>query len=174
MAERISLRQFQQDLSRRLATASAEQGENTSVLAVQSGGETWILELADAGEVLPVPKLAPAPLTKPWYAGIANVRGNLYSVVDFGAFRGAPPVRSGGASRLLLCGQRFGLNAGLLVDRVLGLRDERELKPVMPAVDGTPAPASQSALREDAEGRRYRELDIAALMNSAEFMNIAI
>ena len=50
----------------------------------------WILALADAVEVLPVPKLTRAPLSKSSYAGLANVRGNLYSVVDFAASFAAP------------------------------------------------------------------------------------
>jgi twitching motility protein PilI len=171
MSARVTLRDFQQDLSRRLATAAASQSENTSVLAVQSGGETWLLALADAGEVLLVPKLTVAPLIKPWYAGLANVRGNLYSVVDFGAFHGARPMHIGPASRLLLCGQRHGLNAGLLVDRVLGLRDSRKM---MPIDHDVPAWPWQKSVMQDAEGQRYWELDTAALMKSAEFMNIGI
>src|SRR3954466_7438295 len=126
MAHRTALREFQQNLSRRMANAAISALQNTSVLTVQSGGEAWIMALTDAGEVLPVPKLTAAPLIKPWYAGVANVRGSLYSVVDFGAFRGAAPVRLGPDSRLLLCASRLGLNAALLVDRILGLRDDRE------------------------------------------------
>jgi twitching motility protein PilI len=171
MYERMTLREFQQDLSRRLATAARSQGENTSVLTIQSGGETWFLPLADAGEVLTVPKLTAAPLIKPWYAGLANVRGSLYGVVDFGAFRGAAPVRIGSANRLLLCGQRHGINAGLLVDRVVGLRDGRELKPVQGDAVARPW---QKSVKQDDEGRLCWELDTAALMNSADFMNIGI
>jgi twitching motility protein PilI len=99
------------------------------------------------------------------------VRGSLYSVVDFGAFRGAPPMNIGPASRLLLCGHRHGLNAGLLVDRILGLRDGRELKSVD---DENPTQPWHKSVKQDAEGQRYRELDTAALMTSAEFMNIGI
>jgi twitching motility protein PilI len=171
MYQRITLREFQQDLSRRLAIAARSHGENTSVLAVQSGGETWFLSLADAGEVLTVPKLTPAPLIKPWYAGLANVRGSLYGVVDFGAFRGAPSVRIGSANRLLLCGQRHGINAGLLVDRVVGLRDGRELKTVQGDAIAQPW---QKSVKQDQEGQLCWELDAAALMKSADFMNIGI
>ena len=171
MHERRTLREFQQDLSRRLALAASSRDENTSVLAIQSGGETWLMPLADAGEVLPVPRLTAVPLIKPWYAGLANVRGVLYSVIDFAAFRGAPPVRTGPASRLLLCGQRHGLNAGLLVERVLGLRDSRELKS---AEQETAEHAWQKAAKRDDQGRICWELDTAALVKSVEFMNIAI
>jgi twitching motility protein PilI len=42
--------------------------------------------------VVPLPQLTPAPLTKPWFAGIANIRGVLYSVVDFASWRGGAPT----------------------------------------------------------------------------------
>jgi twitching motility protein PilI len=168
---RLSLMEFQQALSRRLATAAESKQSNTALLAVESGGEAWLLPLAEAGEVLPVPKLTPAPHAKPWYAGMVNIRGSLYSIVDFGVFRGAPAVRVGAASRVLLCGQRHGLNAGLLVDRILGLRDGQALKV---AGNGAPAPGWQKSLRDDGEGRQLRELDVAALMKSDEFMNIGM
>jgi twitching motility protein PilI len=171
MSKRKTLREFQQELSRRVAIAASSHGENTSVLAVESAGETWVLQLVDAGEVLPVPRLTAVPLIKPWYSGFANIRGNVYSVIDFSAFRGAVPARLGPASRLLLCGEPHGVNAGLLVDRVIGLRDGREFKEID---DAMPAPVWQKAVKADGEGRRCKELDTAALVHSAEFMNIAI
>jgi twitching motility protein PilI len=171
MFQRTTLREFQQNLSRRLVAAATSREESASVLAISTGGETWLIGLADAGEVLPVPALTAAPLSKPWYAGLANVRGSLYSVIDFGAFRGAEAARIGPASRLVLCGQRHGLNAGLLVDRVLGLRDARELKALETSTVG---PLWQKSIKQDVEGRTCWELDAEALMRSADFMNVAL
>lgn len=174
MANRASLREFQQDLARRLAVAVASDARNASFLAVDSAGEAWLLPLAEAGEVLPVPRLTPAPLTQPWFVGAANVRGNLYGAVDFGAFRGAAAATPGPASRLVLCGQQHGLRAGLLVDRVLGLRDAKHLKQADAADASGAAPQWEKARHVDAGGGRYRVLDVAALVKSSEFMNIAI
>ena len=42
--------------------------------------------LDEAQEVLAVGGITPVPLTRPWYRGLTNVRGNLYSVVDFARF----------------------------------------------------------------------------------------
>ena len=33
-----------------------------------------------------MPEPVPVPLTKPWFLGVANVRGGLYGMIDFGAF----------------------------------------------------------------------------------------
>ena len=35
-----------------------------------------------------MPAIATVPLTQPWFLGVANIRGNLYSVVDFAGFVG--------------------------------------------------------------------------------------
>ncbi len=63
-----------------------------SKLGLQVGDDRWLVDLADAGEVIPVPPITAVPLTRPWFAGVANIRGNLYSVVDFAAFLGGAPV----------------------------------------------------------------------------------
>ena len=68
--------------------------------------------------------------TKSWFKGVANVRGNLYSVVDFPAFLGGAPVSLNEQSRLLLLGERFRTASALLVDRSLGLRNAAQLKPI--------------------------------------------
>jgi hypothetical protein len=67
------------------------------------------------------------PLTKPWFAGIANIRGNLYSVVDLSAFIGKEATPQNTSSRLLLIGTRHGSNAALLVTRMIGLRNVEAL-----------------------------------------------
>ena len=132
MAKRISLREFQQSLSERLVSARRGEGGHT-LLGVESGaddlpgGSHWLIDLADSGEVVPLPQLTPAPLTKPWFSGIANIRGVLYSVVDFAAWRGGAPTPINAQSRLLLVGARQGVNSALLVRRALGLRPQIEM-----------------------------------------------
>jgi twitching motility protein PilI len=169
MARRGSLIEFQENLSKRLATARA-QASVTSLLAVQSGGVAWLLPLPDAGEVMPVPPLATVPLTHPWYAGVANVRGNLYSVIDFAAFCGKGNTPRHPTNRLMLCGQRHGLNAGLLIQRVLGLRDPGELKSA--AGEAAAQKPWIDAVLEDAAGQRYQQLNVPALVASTEFMSV--
>src|SRR6185436_12375315 len=127
MAERLSLKDYQRALAERLREAGA--GRMASKLGVQLATETWLVDLGDAGEVIPVPAVTPVPLTKPWFKGVANVRGNLYSVVDFPAFLGVGAVAVGEHSRLLLVGDRFRTASALLIDRSLGLRNPEQLKP---------------------------------------------
>src|SRR5438552_11671344 len=106
-AGKIDLRVFQQELAARLAGKTAAQVES-SRLGIACAGQQWLIRLADAGEVIPVPQLVSVPLTKPWFLGVANVRGNLYSIVDFAGFLGHVPTSlpAGGPGRLVLFGPR--------------------------------------------------------------------
>ena len=167
MAERLSLRDYQRALAERLREAGA--GRIASKLGVQVGTETWLVDLKDAGEVIPVPPVSPVPLTRAWFKGVANVRGNLYSVIDFPAFLGVGAVALGESSRLLLLGDRFRTAAALLIDRSLGLRNPDELKPRAAAE----APAWQSGVFEDREGKMWKELDVPQLVRHTDFLSVS-
>jgi twitching motility protein PilI len=167
MAARTSLRDYQRDLAERLR--SAEVGAAASMLGVQVDDEAWLVDLREAGEVIPVPPITPLPLTRPWFKGVANIRGNLYSVVDFPAFLQRRPVVQGDQARLLLFGERFRLGAALLVDRSLGLRNPAQLE----RREG-PAPAWARAQYADAEGRIWRELDLAQLAQHPDFLGVGV
>jgi twitching motility protein PilI len=139
------------------------------MLGVQVDDEAWLVDLREAGEVIPVPPITPLPLTRPWFKGVANIRGNLYSVVDFPAFLQRRPVVPGDQARLLLFGERFRLGAALLVDRSLGLRNPAQLERRAGA-----APAWARAQYADAEGRIWRELDLAQLAQHPDFLGVGV
>src|SRR5690349_24506707 len=105
MAEKLSLRDYQRDLAERLRAASASR--SASMLALQVGVDGWLVDLADAGEVIPVPPITTVPLAKAWIKGMANIRGNLYSVLDFPPFIATGSVSTAAQSRPLLIGERF-------------------------------------------------------------------
>ena len=167
MAAKASLRDYQRELAERLRHAGV--GRAASKLGLQVGDEAWLVDLADAGEVLPVPPITPLPLTRPWFRGMANIRGNLYAVVDFPAFLGRNPVAAGEQARLLLVGERFRVAAALLVDRSLGLRNPAQLE----AGDGAPGPWAR-AQYADAEGRKWKELDLPQLVRHPDFLAVGI
>ena len=168
MAARTSLRDYQRELAERLKSAAA--GRATSKLGLQVGADAWLVDLADAGEVIPVPPLTPVPLTQPWFRGVANIRGRLCSVVDFPAFLGGTAAAPGDQARLLLFGDKFRMGSGLLVDRSLGLRPADRLQAEPGGADGS---AWQKAQYKDADGRTWRELDVARLVQSPAFLEVA-
>lgn len=166
MSKRISLREFQENLARRLA--EAQTGERRGLLGVQAGNENWLLDLAESGEILPPPGLATVPRTRNWYRGLANVRGTLYGVIDLSAFHRGPLAPVGGHARLLLIGARHGVNCALLVSRVSGLRSREDFEPENGAAD--PRPWVAQRLR-DMQDRPWLRLDVARLLAHAEFLD---
>jgi len=114
----------------------------------------------------------PVPLTRPWYLGIANIRGNLFSVIDFSAFLGRDPGPGGGQGRLVLFGPRVGeMNAGIIVQHVLGLRNIVELAPAASPHD---APAWYAQRWMDGDGNAWQEIDLAKLASDPAFLQVGI
>jgi twitching motility protein PilI len=168
-AARLDLRSFQQELANRLASKTAAQVES-SRLGVACCDRRWLIRLSDAGEVIAVPPIVPVPLTKPWFLGLANIRGNLFSIVDFPAFLGDGPVRTGSLARLILLSTRGGgESAGLVVERVLGLRNLAQFEPA--AADAA-APPWQAASWRDADGASWQEIDLAVLARDPAFLQV--
>ena len=179
MARRISLREFQQSLSDRLVSARRGEGGHT-LLGVESGSEElaggshWLIDLADSGEVIPVPALTPAPLTKPWFAGIANIRGVLYSVVDFAAWRGGSPTPLNAQSRLVLVGARHGINSALLVRRALGLRPQMDMHATDDTVADTGSAPWLGGRYHDTHDINWTQLRVPALLSDPSYLDIAL
>jgi twitching motility protein PilI len=171
-AARIDLRSFQDELATRLTARTAAQVES-SRLGLASGGERWLVRLADAAEVIAVPPIAAVPLTQPWFLGLANIRGNLYTVVDFAGFLGRGsfvPHGSFSQSRLILFGEHAGdLKAGVVVEGVLGLRNLAELAPVPPDASARGWYGQRWA---DADGGAWQEIDLARLAVDPVFLNV--
>jgi twitching motility protein PilI len=173
-AAKLNLRAFQQELATRLAAKTTAQVEQ-SRLGLACAGSQWLIRLADAGEVISIPTIATVPLTRSWYLGISNIRGNLYSIIDFGGFLGKEiEVATPGAvqARLVLFGPRVGeLRAGLVVQRVLGLRNLAELVRGDSAAD---APAWYGSRWTDRDGGSWQEIDLALLAQDPGFLQVGV
>ena len=169
MAQKISLRDYQRELAERLRLADS--ARSPSKLGLEVGTESWLVDLAEAGEVIPVPPITPVPLTRPWFRGVVNVRGNLYSVIDFAGFLATGYCAGGEQARLVVLGERFRSAAALLVHRSLGLRNPVELQARALAAE---KPVWLRAEYNDDAGRRWRELDVAALVRDPDFLSVAL
>jgi twitching motility protein PilI len=163
MSKRFNLREFQQSVLDRLQAQVAGGGGRVSTLGVQVGEDFWLVDMSDINEVLPLPPLTVVPLTKPWYCGVSNVRGNLYSIIDFAVFNDGAPTPHEGQSRVLLAGQKFAFNAGLLVSKVLGMRNATEWQ--------SSEQYGEIRLR-DGDGQVWRKLDMEQLLQQPEFLQI--
>lgn len=86
------------------------------------GNENFVAARTDIREVLPVPEqLTRVPNAKPWLRGIANVRGQLLTVVDLKNFLGAGGSMHDRHARMLLVASRE-VPTGLIVDEVTGFK----------------------------------------------------
>lgn len=160
MSKRLNLREFQQRIINRLQAKDLS-AARVSTLGVQIAGQNWLVAMVDLGEVLQMPPLTHVPMAKAWFRGVANVRGNLYSVVDMAAYQHKGASLGGEGSRLLLVAERHAFNAALLVDRVFGLRDARNWR-----LDET------QDQYFDEQGISWRKLDVVGLLGQAEFLQI--
>jgi len=172
MSKRLNLREFQQNLIDRLRVKDLS-AARVDTLGVQIAGRNWLVDMVDISEVLPLPALTAVPFTRPWFRGVANVRGNLFSVVDMAAYEHSGTAASTGSgqvsgdanNRVLLVADRFAFNVALLVDRVLGLRDARTWS--QSEVDG------QIEYRDE-QSASWRKLDVRGLLGQAEFLQIGV
>lgn len=170
MAKKTSLRDFQEYLAARLTTAAQGHGA-LSWLGIEVGNEPWLLDLSDSGEIVQAPQLVPVPLTRPWFAGIANIRGNLHAVTDFSVFRGGLATPQNANARLLLVGVKHGSNAALLVSRMLGLKNPEDYTPE--AADAS-VPSWGAQRFADTQGKIWRKLAVNELLADQNFMNIGV
>lgn len=168
MAEKTSLREYQRNLLSRLVDLKTDQA--ASRLGLQVGDGRWLVDLTDAGEVIPVPPITAVPLTHTWFAGVANIRGNLYSVIDFPAFLGNTPVTITDRARLLLIGERHRMNSGLLIDGVLGLYRDEQLQSDN---DATPSPWT-AAQYMDRQHNTWKQLNVRELAAHPDFLQVGI
>lgn len=108
----------------------------TSNVALPSGGQDtvmWsgvgfmvgktdlVVDMDQVVEILEHVELTRVPAVKPWFKGIANVRGNLLPVVDLGMFLFNEPTRMNTRVRYIVI-ESDSVNIGLMVGGVLGMR----------------------------------------------------
>src|SRR5262245_26261079 len=116
------------ELERRARVAMTGKGRDVGTdrewvgVAFRLGSENFLVAREETREVLGFPTmLTRVPGARSWVRGLANVRGQLLSVVDLRSFLNAGTTSSGRSSRVLVAHHRE-VPAGLLVDEVLGFR----------------------------------------------------
>lgn len=166
------LREFSTQLAQRLREAPNKPTEPTR-LALRIGSENYLIEMALAGEIVSLPEIAPVPWTRPWYRGLANVRGRLIGVVDLQQLTGRDPLPADQTQQVLVLGEVLGVNAGILVTRAFGIRNLKDLTPL----EGEPPAGRASwerARYRDNDGLAMTELELRELATSGAFSAIGI
>lgn len=136
-------------------------------------GELYLVApLGHIAEVLPCPAITPVPRTVSWVKGVANVRGNLLTIVDLAEYFGKEPIPQDDRARLLVMNLEV-LGTGLLVNEVFGLRhfDEESEQRDPAAIDDPVAPHLNGAFLRDE--MLWGVFDVHSLANSNTFMHVA-
>ncbi len=113
----------------RLARAASivRQGSNEAAedwvgIGFRLGAEHFVVARHDVREVMPVPEqITRVPGAKVWLRGVANVRGQLLTIVDLKAFLGGGTTLPDRRGRILVPASRE-IPTGLIVDEVVGFR----------------------------------------------------
>lgn len=172
MAKDLNLRKYQEDILAKLdAISGSVSNSANSRLGISVGGYQVLVDLADISEVLALPDLFAVPLTQSWFLGMANVRGNLYGVSDLSQLIGKNAAAKTSNSRVLLVNQQLTPQVGLMVDRLIGLRNLDQFKAKKSTKQ---ADCFTQQTYEDSEGNNWLELDCRALVDAKEFMQPGI
>jgi twitching motility protein PilI len=165
-----SLRDFSAQLAQRLSEAPAREMQ-AARLGVRIGGRDYLVDMTSIGEVVPVSSIARVPWTRPWFRGLANVRGRLVGVYDLPQMAGEEPLRDEQGLQLLLLGETLKVNAALLITRAFGLRSAKDLDALPEAEAGA---AWEGARFRDSGGTTLTELNLARLVADERFTSIGI
>ena len=175
MANREALRDLQARLANRLQAAKAE-GLSISWLAVQAGGGSYLLPLAQSGEIFPLSNVQVVPYSQQWFLGVVNLRGGLYGVVDLATF----VVEGAGADRseqylaeasVVTLNAALEINCALLVETLAGLRHVEAFSGSEPPPPGAPAYFGNRYV--DNEGKRWQEINLQLLSQLPQFLSIS-
>jgi twitching motility protein PilI len=166
------LREFQTQLVERMQAASSGSQVQTSQLGVMIGQTRWLLNLQEAGEIVAVGTITKVPLTQEWFLGLTNIRGNLISVIDLAHFRGQPPASIDKESRIVAFSPSLSFNSGLLVSRVMGLRNISEMESQPGAEVGDAPWSAQRYL--DRDSQIWTELKLSLIVQDPQFLHVGL
>jgi twitching motility protein PilI len=185
MATKEALREFQNRLNQRFQAVQAT-GVTAAWLAVEAKDWALLFPLSHAGEILPWNALCSVPHVKPWFLGVANLRGNLLGIIDLVEF--LPVQSTSGEGRLKVHKARTEnelaqcrlvafnpiLESGcaLVIDNLIGLRTPSSFTRSESPAAGMPDYFGHVYI--DAQGKHWQELNLQRLSLNPEFLGIGV
>ncbi|AIY40036.1 type IV pili signal transduction protein PilI [Collimonas arenae] len=169
-SRRNRLREFQSHLLERMQAARSGSEAQESQLGLLIGQSRWLLNLQEAGEIVAVEQISRVPLTHDWYLGLSNVRGTLISVIDFARYQGQALTQIDKECRIVAFAPTFSFNSGLLVSRVLGLRNVAQM--TLQAPDSLDQAAPKRYI--DSDSQIWSELSMAQILQDPRFLQVGL
>lgn len=111
-----------------------------------------IASMVDIKEILNFPEVTSVPGVKSWVVGVANVRGNLLPIMDMKGFLLGQGIKQRKKARVIVIDYK-GINTGLVVDEVFGMRHFRvsDTTTEMPDVPEDIVPYIEKVYKQDDE-----------------------
>ncbi len=166
------MRIFQTDLVERVQAARDNVDTRENLLGVMIGKKEWLLDLHEIGEIVPMSSISRVPLTQDWYLGLLNIRGNLVSVIDFARYQGLGLTDIEPGCRVITFSPSLGINCGLLVTRVIGLRNIAEMHPQPDKVESDAPWVGQ--VFHGTDSRVWTRLSFTAIAQEQRFLHIGL
>ena len=168
MSKQSQLRENQTSILARLENAKKAGAEPPAgYLGVVIGGKNVLVNLQEISETMPIMDIHPVPLVKPWFLGVANVRGVLYAINDLAQLLENTSTQISSSARLLLISDSVTNNVAFLVDKLVGLRKLEEMQM------GEAMPEDKICLSaqtyQDGENQTWYLLDCDKLVQSKDF-----
>lgn len=126
-----------QDRARTLAEVPPEEraGSAAQVVVFSLGGEAYGIEAGHVENIYPLEGLTVVPCTPDFVAGVVNLRGRIFAVVDLHSFMGLGPITIDENTQVIAVNVA-GLELGLLANdvRSVGTLLLDQLEPALPTV----------------------------------------
>jgi twitching motility protein PilI len=168
MSKQSQLREYQTSILARLENAKKAGAEAPAgYLGVVIGSKNILVNLQEISETLPIVDIHRVPIVKPWFLGIANVRGVLYAINDIAQMLESTFTSISSSARLLLLSQSVTSNVAFVVEKMIGLRKLEEMKLREELIEDDVCLKSQTY--QDDENRVWYMLDCDKLIRSKEF-----
>jgi purine-binding chemotaxis protein CheW len=152
-------------LARPLVSEEAEDAIQFLVLLL--GAERYAVDVRSVRETQTLKGLAPIPGTPSFWAGVVNVRGNLYPVLDLRRYLGLTEEVGGDASRKLVLVSGAGITVGVIVDDAPAVEQisAHDVGPPLPGGAEAPHGAVRGVTRD-----LLTVLDVDALLADARLI----
>jgi twitching motility protein PilI len=168
MAIESQLREYQTSILARLENAKKAGAEAPAgYLGVVIGSKNVLVSLQEISETLPIMDIHRVPIVKPWFLGVANVRGVLYAINDLAQMLENTFTAISSNARLLLMSDAVASNVAIVVDKMIGLRKLDEMKLRKEVAEETVCLKAQTY--QDEENLVWHMLDCDKLVGSKEF-----
>ena len=147
-----------------------------SWLAVKTGGSNYLFPLVQSGEIFPLANLQPVPYCQSWFAGVVNLRGGLFGVVDLAGFINGPQPNARSEQSLseasvITVHAALEVNCALLVDSLAGLRNADAFAQSSPPNQDSPSYFGN--LYTDPGGVKWQEINLQSLSQFPQFLSIS-